>query len=100
MSGAFPFFPRQPNPEDDENQSLYAEEAQELPPADDQAFAGQPVTTEEQPLPSPGSESSLPPEARGETNGGPLGCCLGVTVGIMLSLLIGVIGFGPLIASG
>lgn len=49
----------------------------------------QPVTT----------QMSLPPEAQGETNGGPLGCCLGVTVGIMLSLLLGIIGFGPLIAN-
>lgn len=37
-------------------------------------------------------ESMLPPEARGETNGGPLGCCLGVIVGLFLSLSIAVIG--------
>ncbi len=33
----------------------------------------------------------LPPEAQGETNGGPLGCCLGVTVGLLLSLTIAVL---------
>ena len=50
-------------------------------------------TVEEQlPLASP--EAALPPEAQGETNGGPLGCCLGVTVGLLFSLFIGVIGFG------
>ncbi len=43
-------------------------------------------------------ESMLPPEARGETNGGPLGCCLGLTVGLMLSLFLGLIGFGHLTA--
>jgi len=42
-------------------------------------------------------ESLLPPEAQGETNGGPLGCCLGVTAGILLSLLLGLIGLGHLI---
>ncbi|HJT57024.1 MAG TPA: hypothetical protein VJ761_11050 [Ktedonobacteraceae bacterium] len=48
---------------------------------------------EEQPAPvSP--EAQLPPEARGETNGGPLGCCLGVTIGLFFSVFIGVIGFG------
>ena len=36
------------------------------------------------------SNSTLPPEALGETNGGPLGCCLGVTVGLLLSLSIAV----------
>ena len=33
----------------------------------------------------------LPPEAQGETNGGPLGCCLGVTVGLLLSLAIAIL---------
>ncbi|MDQ6661540.1 MAG: hypothetical protein M3Z24_11305 [Chloroflexota bacterium] len=47
----------------------------------------------------PSTENELPPEARGETNGGPLGCCLGVTVGIMISLFVGVIGLGPLLAN-
>src|SRR2546423_3703978 len=37
------------------------------------------------------AETQLPPEAQGETNGGPLGCCLGVTVGLLLSLTIAIL---------
>ncbi|HYX50704.1 MAG TPA: hypothetical protein VE843_13225, partial [Ktedonobacteraceae bacterium] len=33
----------------------------------------------------------LPAEAQGETNGGPLGCCLGVTVGLLLSLTVAIL---------
>lgn len=33
----------------------------------------------------------MPPEARGEANGGPLGCCLGITVGLLLSLSIAIV---------
>lgn len=76
---SFPF-PPSTNPEDNVDQPLPA--GQEVP--EDEGL----------------SESSLPPEAQGETNGGPLGCCLGVTVGIMLSLLLGIIGFGPFVANG
>ncbi|HZO72160.1 MAG TPA: hypothetical protein VFB60_08145 [Ktedonobacteraceae bacterium] len=36
----------------------------------------------------PSLEAMLPPEARGETNGGPLGCCLGIVVGLLLTLAI------------
>jgi hypothetical protein len=39
---------------------------------------------------APGLES-LPPEAQGDTNGGPLGCCLGIMVGLLLSLSIAVV---------
>ncbi|GER87161.1 hypothetical protein KDW_13230 [Dictyobacter vulcani] len=39
---------------------------------------------------SPGSQ--LPPEAQGETNGGPLGCCLGTMVGMLLSLSVAIFG--------
>lgn len=31
------------------------------------------------------AESTLPPEAQGEANGGPLGCCLGGMIGLLLS---------------
>ena len=34
---------------------------------------------------SPTSITDLPPEAQGEANGGPLGCCLGVMLGLVLS---------------
>ncbi len=37
------------------------------------------------------SASPLPPEAQGEVNGGPLGCCLGFTVGLLLSLSLAVV---------
>lgn len=98
MPGSFPFMP-QPNSEDNENQAEYAGEVQELPFADEALSPDQSVTGEGQLTPSPDLESSLPPEAQGETNGGPLGCCLGVTVGIMLSLLLGVIGLGPFLGN-
>lgn len=54
--------------------------------------ASERVVEEEQPGGSPEpSNSTLPPEAQGEANGGPLGCCLGVTVGLLLSLSIAVL---------
>lgn len=42
----------------------------------------------------PSQREQLPPEAQGELHGGPLGCCLGVTIGLLLSTLLGVLGFG------
>ena len=36
-------------------------------------------------------ESQLPPEAQGETNGGPLGCCLGTTIGLLLCISIALL---------
>jgi len=49
-------------------------------------------TAEEQPAPAAASpEEGLPPEAQGETNGGPLGCCLGVIVGLLFSLVIAIV---------
>jgi len=58
---------------------------EEQPPP---ATSDEPATTaEEQPAPS-SPEAALPPEALGETNGGPLGCCFGVIVGLVLSLVV------------
>jgi hypothetical protein len=34
------------------------------------------------------SEFTLPPEAQGEANGGPLGCCLGIVVGLLLTFFV------------
>ena len=48
--------------------------------------SGEQATEEEQ----VSDKIQLPPEAQGETNGGPLGCCLGVTVGLLLSLTIAI----------
>ena len=81
-------------PEDDRDSMDYAEYPEEVtaPAASDERVA------EEQPMApgsaseSAGSEQSLPPEARGEVNGGPLGCCLGVAIGLTISLSIAVIG--------
>src|SRR2546426_12101228 len=54
------------------------------------------VIEEQSMTPGPAAEQepqiSLPPEARGEVNGGPLGCCLGVLIGLMISLAVAVIG--------
>ena len=81
------------NPEATEYTGYEEQEASPSdPPAEEEPEQPGPVE-EEQPLPvSP--EALLPPEARGEANGGPLGCCLGVTIGLLFSLFIGVIGFG------
>jgi hypothetical protein len=94
-----PPFPAQPNPEDSQELPEYPEEIAGLPLKEEQTRLDEPVTTAEQPLSPSDPESVLPPEALGETNGGPLGCCLGITVGILISLLLGVIGLGPLVAS-
>ena len=45
----------------------------------------------EHPSPAISPEANLPPEAQGEVNGGPLGCCLGVTIGLLLSLIVAVL---------
>lgn len=45
------------------------------------------------------SEADLPPEARGEMNGGPLGCCMGMTIGILVCFAIGLVGLGQVTAN-
>jgi hypothetical protein len=99
-----PSFPTQPQPEDE-----WGLAGQETPPSSSGTdnFSGDPLSQQSEPVeeieeaeetvePPPAPESVLPPEARGEVNGGPLGCCLGVTVGLMLAIFLGVIGFGHL----
>ena len=73
-----PFSPGQQG--DDEEISDNLEARQEFQ-------SGDQVTEEE----SVSAETLLPPEAQGETNGGPLGCCLGVTVGLLLSLTVAIL---------
>jgi hypothetical protein len=107
MPGSFPIHP-EPN-------EGYNEEADQSPetfedhtelPLEENPFPGEEgqVISEDEgaqfvaPEDPVSPESMLPPEARGETNGGPLGCCLGLTVGLMLSLFLGLIGFGHLTA--
>jgi len=49
----------------------------------------EPEPLDELPLETSGDPLlSLPPEARGETNGGPLGCCLGTVAGVFLTLAV------------
>ena len=75
---AFPFPPRKEGDDEEISDSIEAE--QELQP-------GEQVTVEEE----ISGEAQLPPEAQGETNGGPLGCCLGVTVGLLFSLSVAIL---------
>ncbi len=79
---AFPFPPEKEG--DDEELLDSSDEGLEPLPGDQ-------VTAEEQPSPAASPEAQLPPEAQGEVNGGPLGCCLGVTVGLLLSLVVAVL---------
>ena len=69
--------------------------AQFIAPTNDQEQQSQETLEGRESLVS--SEAQLPPEAQGETNGGPLGCCLGVTVGLMLSIFLGIIGLSHLL---
>jgi len=72
-----------PSPEqqgDDEELPENIETEQEAPPGEQETGDERDVDKEQ-----------LPPEAQGETNGGPLGCCLGVTMGLLLSLVIAIL---------
>ena len=73
-------FPPPDQQGDDEEIADNLEAGQELQ-------SGEEATAEDQ----ASDEIQLPPEAQGETNGGPLGCCLGVTVGLLLSLTIAIL---------
>ena len=73
-------FPPPDQQGDDEEIADSLEAGQELQ-------SGEEATAEEQ----ASDKIQLPPEAQGETNGGPLGCCLGVTVGLLLSLTIAIL---------
>lgn len=79
---AFPFSPR--NEGDDEEVTDSTDEGLEFPSGDQD-------TAEEQPSAEETSLAQLPPEAQGEVNGGPLGCCLGVTIGLVLSLSVAIL---------
>lgn len=54
---------------------------------------GQPelTTAEEDGSSAPSAQDQLPPEAQGDVNGGPLGCCLGTIVGLFLSITVAVL---------
>jgi uncharacterized membrane protein YuzA (DUF378 family) len=40
---------------------------------------------------SQSDNQQLPPPAQGEVGGGPLGCCLGVTIGLLLSVSVALL---------
>lgn len=48
-------------------------------------------TSPESLSPQEKEEAQLPPEAQGEVNGGPLGCCLGTTIGLLLSISVALL---------
>jgi hypothetical protein len=48
-------------------------------------------TSPESSPPEEQEEAQLPPEAQGDVNGGPLGCCLGTTIGLLLSISIALL---------
>lgn len=98
-----PYDPR-PYPEDEynlgneyEERPANVEEANVLLPPAEEALAGKPLAIEPDPLLPPVSQTSQ--VAQYETNGGPLGCCLGMVVGILFTLLLGLIGFGQITAN-
>jgi hypothetical protein len=90
----FEEYPQPPVPEQNTEPDPYKEETEEAEPAeisegnDGTQPENEQLSTPSTPTPAP----LLPPEAQGETNGGPLGCCLGVTVGLLLSLSIAIVG--------
>jgi hypothetical protein len=79
----------------DENSAQEAPEGQEGQESQQDQRDPELLASEEQPTaatqgkeqPSP-QETGLPPEAQGETHGGPLGCCLGTVAGIFLMALL------------
>lgn len=48
------------------------------------------LTSTEEANSAPSAQNMLPPEAQGEVNGGPLGCCLGTSVGLFLSITVAI----------
>jgi hypothetical protein len=66
----------------DENAPAPQEPEPQVP--SDEEFTA-PAQSEEQPA---SQETVLPPEAQGETHGGPLGCCLGTIAGLFLMALL------------
>ncbi len=94
-------FPTQPDESwtsSEEIQPISQEEETPIPTAASVNEETRLPTVEEQPG-NPLNESSLPPEAQGETNGGPLGCCLGTVVGLLLTALL-VLGTSILLSNG
>jgi hypothetical protein len=62
-----------------------------MPPGEEQVEMAEETPGATDAVP-PISEETLPPEAQGEANGGPLGCCLGVVVGLFLTFTLITLG--------
>lgn len=91
-----PTFPTMPT--DDQNLENSSNEATPTEEPFVDPSVEQPATTEAQPL-AAAPEQTLPSEVQWETNGGPLGCCLGVVVGLLLTFLL-IMGVSILLANG
>lgn len=85
-----------PEGENETQADEYVDEVNELPPP---TGAVPPADAPEAEAAATEPEIVLPTMAQYETNGGPLGCCMGVVVGILISLLFGIIGFGRVTAN-
>ncbi|HLJ32038.1 MAG TPA: hypothetical protein VKU38_00215 [Ktedonobacteraceae bacterium] len=103
MSEEFPqpLMPEQNTKADPYRQDIEDVGITETTGIDGESDDAQPVAEQAPVVADPTPESLLPPEARGEANGGPLGCCLGVTIGLVLSLSIAIVGrlYGDTFAS-
>jgi len=91
----FPIHPDQSSPE---------EEQPVVPPEEETPISSLPIVGEGAALPIVEGQPALPaallpPEAQGEANGGPLGCCLGTVVGLLLTFLLSL-GLSILLSNG
>ncbi|GAC1686308.1 MAG: hypothetical protein NVS9B9_08400 [Ktedonobacteraceae bacterium] len=95
----FPTQPDESSASSEELQSLHHQE-EETPVATVPIIgegAASPIVEGQAAIPT--AEAMLPPEAQGETNGGPLGCCLGTVVGLLLTALL-LLGVSILLSNG
>ncbi len=72
-------------PTQDAEETLPVSEATDLETSD---VTSSPASETASEAPVDPLTSTLPPEAQGEINGGPLGCCLGTVAGLFLTLSV------------
>ena len=89
-----PLLPRDNQPTEDSSEEMTHSSAEESLV---EAATEQRLTDDQ--LPTPSLESQFPPEAQGEVNGGPLGCCLGTIAGLFLTVLL-IVSASLLLANG
>lgn len=82
-------FPEQPQ-SSEEHSTDVPEQYADVPIPEENIQIEEQVVPLSSPMPPifPSPEAQLPPEAQGEANGGPLGCCLGTVVGLLLTFLL------------